>query len=355
MKKTFFILFIFCFLVTFISCSNKPKRSRKPVSTIVLIPNQKEYRINNPISVQIKTNLKNGNIEKIELFYENELITTEKSLDFTIELKTIAHLGPNSLKVIATKTDGVNNTRYKTFSVLSDINPKINDFEVIKEYNHSVDFFTEGLLMHNGFLYESTGQNGASAIHKINLNSGSILLKKDLDKKYFGEGITILNDKIYQLTYTSKKGFVYNLSDFALIDSFQINSAQGWGLTNDGEYLIMSDGTNKLTWIDPETYIPKKDLYVASNKMHQNNVNELEYIDGSIFANIWMKNYIIEIDAESGKILSTTDLSDLYGMFSSDFPIDVLNGIALNESTGNLLVTGKWWPVMFEIKLKESE
>ncbi|MBN1821110.1 MAG: glutaminyl-peptide cyclotransferase, partial [Prolixibacteraceae bacterium] len=307
----------------------------------------------NTVSVQVKTKVKNGEIEKIELFCEDELKTTKKELDFTVELKELKHLGPNSLKVVATKTDGVNNTRYKTFSVLSDITPKTKQMEVVKEYNHPVEHFTEGLLMHDGFLYESTGQNGKSGIYKMNLNSGNVIKNVPLDEKYFGEGITILNDKIYQLTYHAKKGFVYNLSDFALIDSFQFNSVQGWGLTTDGKTLIMSDGSEKLTWIDPDNYSVIKQTYVADNKTLINNVNELEYVKGKIYANVWMKNYILEIDAESGKVLSTTDLSELYGLFTPDYPIDVLNGIAFNESTGNLLVTGKWWPVIFEIKISE--
>jgi glutamine cyclotransferase len=300
MKKYFFpLILIVCFLVTFLSCSNKSKRSRKPVSTISIIPNKTNYTIADSITIQIKTKLKNGELKNIQLFYENELLITEMNLDFTYVLKGIKQLGNNSLKVTATKTDGVSNTRYKTFPVLSDFQPITNSIKVVNQYPHSTTFFTEGLLMHDGFLYESTGQNGTSGIHKVNLNTGKTIQLNMLDKKYFGEGITILDDKIFQLTYKSKKGFVYKLNDFALIDSFQINSAEGWGLTNDGSNLIMSDGSNILTWIDPNNYSIIKTVYVADNKSHIKGINELEYINGSVFANVWTKNFIIEIDPET--------------------------------------------------------
>ena len=150
-------------------------------------------------------------------------------------------------------------------------------------------------------------------------------------------------------------GFVYNLSDFALIDSFKIVSSQGWGLTNDGENLIMSDGSNRLTWLNPENYSIVKTLYVADNQSQLHQLNELEYINGSIFANLWTKFNIIEIDPETGKVLSTVDLSGLIRELNINRSnVDVLNGIAYFEETGNLLVTGKWWPKLAEIKLSNK-
>ena len=356
MKKPFFLLFLLvCLVVTILSCSNIRKKSRKPISTIILKPNKENYTIGEPLSIEVKTKLFDGKIAKIELYYGNNLITTNNKPDFEYTYNKISSLGPKTIKVVAILTDSVSNTRYKNFSVLSDMIPEMYNFEVVKEYPHSTAHFTEGLEMHDGFLYESTGQNGSSAIHKIVLKTGKTIQKKSLPKQYFGEGITILNNKIYQLTYTSKKGFVYNFSDFALVDSFHINSDQGWGMTNDGKYLIMSDGTNKLTWIDPKNYSTVKTLFVASNTQLQDNLNELEYVNGYIFANIWQQDYIVEIDPETGKIIATTDLSGLYNLFTPDERTNVLNGIAYDKSSGDLLVTGKLWPVLFEIKLKKSE
>jgi len=350
-SKLFPFIYIFCILVIFLSCSNKPKRERKPVSTITLSPNQKNYTFGEQVDIQVKTRLRDGEIEKIELYHENNLLATEKSLDFTYRLKAISKLGPNLLKVVATKTDKLENTRYKTFSALSDITPEVNQFELVNEYPHSTEYFTQGLEVNNGFLYESTGQEGTSAIHKITFQTGNVISKVNLYKQYFGEGITILGNNIYQLTYKSKKGFVYNLSDFTLTDSFRITSVEGWGLTNDGKHLIMSDGTDRLTWINPENYSVIKSLYVATDKMHIKGLNELEFVNGSIFANVWTENYIIKINPENGKVISITDLSELYSHFIAETPIDVLNGIAYIESSGNFLVTGKFWPILFEIKL----
>ncbi|NOY95952.1 MAG: glutaminyl-peptide cyclotransferase [Chlorobi bacterium] len=353
MKKPLFPIIIICIFITFLSCSNKSKRSRKPVSRISIMPAKKNYTFNNAIEIEVKTRVKNGEIHNIKLYYGNELLTTNSNLDFTYKLKNITKLGTNTLKAVATKTDGVSNYRIKNFYVLSDIQPVEKKMRVIKEYPHSTTFFTEGLLLHNGYLYEGTGQNGMSGIYKINLNNGKTILSKELDKKYFGEGITILNDKIYQLTYHSKIGFVYNLSDFSIIDSFKIASNQGWGLTNDGENLIMSDGTNKLTWISPSNYAIIKTLQVADNLSKIDYINELEYINGSVFANVWTKNYIIEIDAENGKVLSKADLSGLLTKLNVDkSKIDVMNGIAYNPVSNTFFVTGKMWDKIFEIELE---
>jgi glutaminyl-peptide cyclotransferase len=351
-KPVYFFSFLLLLLAVFASCSN---RSRKPVSSIILKPAQKDYRIGQPVIIQVQTKLPDGELKTIDLYYENECIATHTDLNFEVRLEKIKRVGPNSLKVITTKTDGVSNTRYHTFSALSDISPKEYDIEVIREYPHSREFFTQGLEMADGFLYESTGQKGFSAIYKVILSSGKVLQQKELNDQYFGEGITILNNKIYQLTYHARKGFIYRLSDFALVDSFSIPSAEGWGLTNDGENLVMSDGTHTLTWMDPETFSVVKHLYVASDTKYQSELNELEYHNGFLYANVWAKNIILKIDPENGRILATIDLSKLYSRISSDLPVDVLNGIAFLEESGNLLVTGKYWPLLFEVKPFESE
>jgi len=357
MKNNIFpIVLVFCLFVTFFSCSSKSKRSRKPVSSISVIPDQKDYKFGQAVDITVKTKLPNGEIEKVQLFYEDNLMSTEKSLEFSFKINSLNKIGTNQIKVVSTKTDGVSNSRVKNFSVLSDIEPQKYSYKIVGEYPHSTSFFTEGLILCNGFLYEGTGQNGTSSIYKTDYKTGKILQQHKLDDFYFGEGITVLNNKVYQLTYKEKTGFVYNLPDLSPVDSFKISSAEGWGLTNDGKSLIMSDGTNRLTWINPENYSVTKTLYVASNKEHINYVNELEYIDGHIFANVWMKNIIIEIDPKTGKVISETDLNGLTKKLNTNLSnIDVMNGIAYNNNKNTLLVTGKMWPKLFEIKLEKSE
>jgi len=323
------------------------------VSTISFAPDKNEFTLGNNFLINITTKLNGGELQKIEVYNGDVLLTTETAPIFSFEIKKLADIGPNTIKVVTTKKDGSNNIRYKSFSVLSDLIPANYGFDLINEYPHSIDNFTEGLLTYGGYLYEGTGQPGTSAIYKTFLKTGNAILKKDLDEKYFGEGITILKNRIFQLTYKTKIGFVYNLSDFTLIDTFQFASEEGWGLTTDGTYLIMSDGTSRLTWIDPDTYKPIKFISVADNKMLQEGLNELEFVNGSIFANVWTKNYIVEIEPSTGRIISTVDLSGLYNKVKSENQIDVLNGIAKAFEGDNLLITGKYWPKIFEIKLKK--
>jgi glutamine cyclotransferase len=342
--------------VTFISCSNKPKRSRKPVSSISIEPGARNYIYGSNVNVNVTTKLRNGEIDNIKLFYEGELIKESSELEFIAENVQLNSIGRNTLRAVATKTDSVSNTRVISVNVVSDIEPKQYTYKTVNTYPHNTDFYTQGLEIHNGFLYEGTGENGKSGLYKINLSSGNILQEHRLADKYFGEGITILNNKIYQLTYHAQKGFVYNLDDFAVVDSFQFQSEQGWGLTNDGNNLIMSNGTNQIIWLNPEDFSEVKRIQVANNRGIINNINELEYIDGTLFANVYTTNLIIEIDPETGKVLSEVNMQGILNMYQSpEEKIDYMNGIAWDAKNDRLYVTGKWWPRIFEIELIPSE
>jgi glutamine cyclotransferase len=357
MNRTFFpaVLIIFLF-VTFISCSNKPKRSRKPVSSITIEPGARNYIYGNSVAVDVKTKLRNGEIDNIKLYYEDELIKESSDLEFRAENVVLKNVGRNTFRAVAMKTDSVSNTRVISVNVVSDIEPQQFTYKTINNFPHNNSFYTQGLEFHQGFLYEGTGENGSSGLFKIDLKSGNSLQEYLLDEKYFGEGITILNDKIYQLTYRAQKGFVYNLSDFALIDSFQFKSQQGWGLTNDGKNLIMSNGSHEIIWLDPENYSEIKRIQVANNKGIINNINELEYIDGKLFANIYTTEMIIEIDPETGKVLSEINMNGILNLYQKPgAKIDYMNGIAWDAENDRLFVTGKWWPRVFEIELVPSE
>lgn len=342
--------------VVFQSCSNKPNRSRKPVSLINVQPQKKNYTFGENVSVQVKTRLKNGEIQNIRLHYKNEMIKESDQLDFTAQNIELDVLGVNSFRAVATKTDSVKNTRSNTVTVLSDIEPEKYTYKTINTFPHNTTHFTQGLEYHNGYLYEGTGENGESGIFKINLTNGNILNSYRLADKYFGEGITILDDKIYQLTYHAQKGFVYNLSDFALIDSFHYDMKQGWGLTNDGESLIMGDGTHRLYWLNPDDFSVQKTIQVANDKGLVNNLNELEYVNGTIYANVYTTDIIVQIEPETGRVLSEIYLEGILNMYHNPRnKIDYLNGIAWNAKSEHLLVTGKWWPRIFEIELISSE
>ena len=353
MKRSFFpIVLILSLLVTFFSCSNKSnKRPRKPVSTITVQPAKQNYVFGDKISVEVTTKLKDGELKSVQLLYNNELIKESAETDFKADNISLNTVGTVTLNVNAEKTDGLKNSRSKIVNVNSDVVPQQMTYEVVNNYPHLKTSYTQGLEYYKGFLYEGTGENGHSKLMKININTGEPLNSIDMDDKYFGEGITILKDKIYQLTYHAKKGFVYDINSFAVIDSFSYPSVEGWGLTNDGTNLIMSDGTNVLTWLNPNDFSVVKKLQVANNRGIMNNLNELEYVNGMIYANIYTTNIIVKIDVSNGKVLDEIDLSGLIDMYHrKEDRIDYLNGIAYDSEHNKMYVTGKLYPKLFEVK-----
>jgi glutaminyl-peptide cyclotransferase len=353
---TFSLIIVFSIFVTFFSCSNSSDRSRKPVSTIEVQPSKSSYVFGENVSVNVKTKVKDGEIETIKLYFNNQLLQESKELDFTVTSVKLNKLGSVNFTVEAVKKDGLKNSRSLAINTISDQVPVKLTYQIVNTFPHSKKHYTQGLEFYNNILYEGTGEYGTSGIFKTKLETGNIEQSKMLDINYFGEGITILNDKLYQLTYKTKKGFVYQLSDFAVIDSFQFQSAEGWGLTNDGTNLIMSDGTHVLTWLDPNNYSVVKTLQVASNEGIINNLNELEYINGTIYANVYTTDLIVQIDPETGKVLSEINLAGIVNMYKNqNDKIDYLNGIAYLEKSKRLFVTGKYWPKIFEIKLIPSK
>ncbi len=223
-------------------------------------------------------------------------------------------------------------------------------YKIINTFPHDPNAFTQGLVYEDGYLYEGTGLVGHSSIRKVDLETGKVLQIYDLPAKYFGEGITILGDKIYQLTWQNHIGFVYDKKTFKLLRDFSYDT-EGWGLTNDGKKLIMSDGSPELIFIDPNSLKVLSKLPVYYDDSLLGALNELEYINGKIFANIWQTDDIAIIDPKSGIAESIIDLKGLLKAQDIHGQVDVLNGIAYDAKKKRLFVTGKWWPKLFEIKL----
>lgn len=233
------------------------------------------------------------------------------------------------------------------------------DFTYIKAYPHDTTSFTEGFLIHDGQLYESTGATidlpqTKSLFGVVDLTTGKINVKVEIDRlKYFGEGITILNGKVYQLTYKTKIGFVFDATTFKRIREFSFSNKEGWGLTTDGTNLIMSDGTYELTYLDPITLQPIKKIKVTENGSVKENLNELEYIKGYVFANIWTTNTIVKINPEDGRIMGKLDLTPLHNDSKSLYPGSLeMNGIAYDSISNRMFVTGKMWPKIYELKIR---
>lgn len=227
---------------------------------------------------------------------------------------------------------------------------RLYTYRVINVFPHRNDAFTQGLVYEDSFLYEGTGLHGQSSLRKVELETGDILLRYNLPTRFFGEGITIFGDSIIQLTLNSFKGFIYRKEDLDSIGEFDYPYF-AWGLTHDGENLILSDGTDTLYYLDPYTFKEIKRTTVYDNDGPVTELNELEYINGKIFANVYHADYIVIIDPETGRVAGRADLSGLYDSGLRHPGQKVLNGIAYDRENGRLFVTGKNWPKLFEIEL----
>ena len=229
-------------------------------------------------------------------------------------------------------------------------------YEVINTYPHDNQAFTQGLFFFRNKMYESTGLNGRSSLRFVELKTGNVRKKIDVEAQYFAEGMTVIGDQIYQLTWLSQKGFVYDRKTMKLVKEFAY-TGEGWGLTFDGTNLILSDGTNDIRFLDPETFEVKRTIHVFANNdsvTPLRNLNELEYIEGEIFANIWLTDQIVRIDPATGNILGMIDLKNLLTP-QERASSDVLNGIAYDAKKKRLFVTGKFWPKLFEIRLVRKD
>ncbi len=238
--------------------------------------------------------------------------------------------------------------------VLSKLPPKLYTYKVINEYPHDIKSYTQGLEFYNNRLFESVGLRGKSALKEIEFKSGKVIRNLPIDDAYFAEGLTLLNEKIYQLTWQSKIGFIYDIESFELIDSFQYNkSIEGWGLCNDGNLIYKSDGTSKIWIIDPDNLKEVGHIQVTTNKSIISKINEMEWINGKIYANTYQfnKDIILIIDPETGSVEGVVDFNGLKKKVKNHPKIDVLNGIAYNKSSKTIFMTGKNWSKLFELQI----
>jgi len=226
----------------------------------------------------------------------------------------------------------------------------IYGYEVVHFWPHDPRAFTQGLVFSNGNLLESTGQEGRSSLRRVEFDEGKVIQKVDVPEPYFAEGITLLKGKIYQLTWQHHLGFVYDALTFDKIGQFNYGG-EGWGLTNDGQSLILSDGTQQIRFLDPDTFQVRKTISVVDGGRPVLEINELEYVQGEIYANIWHDDRIARIDPQSGKVIGWIDLTGLLAPGEVHDEEAVLNGIAYDEKNSRLFVTGKLWPKLFEIRL----
>ncbi len=292
---------------------------------------------------------------------DSVVVTAGKNPVLRLKGKTTGywHSGKNkvgqvTLKIQVYYNDSLQESHAASLVILSDVVPQKYTYRVISQYPHDADAYTQGLIYENGKLFESTGLEEKSSLRIVNISTGKPEKLMPLAKEFFGEGIALFKDQIYQVTYKSQVGFVYDKNTLEQIRSFDYQIREGWGLTTDGQYLVMSDGSSQLYFIEPEFFTQVDKIDVFDNKGMIPSLNELEFIRGKILANVYGESYIVVIDPGSGKVLGKLDLQALMPKGSAGDLNQVLNGIAYNSLTGHLYVTGKHWPVLYEIDLSPS-
>ncbi|MBK8807367.1 MAG: glutaminyl-peptide cyclotransferase [Bacteroidales bacterium] len=355
----YFLISILTSVFLLFSCGesqkrNEVKKEKVPYFSISFTKNPAIFSLHD--TIEFTLNLVNKEIFKgVASFYIDDEIMDEtfgNENTYSVYTNKISEVGDHILKVELPYTDTVY-TSTITFRFLSNVAPKQKSFIVKKTYPHDVNAYTQGLEFFNNQLFEGIGLNGKSEIRSVELETGKVLKSKAIDQQYFGEGITILNNKLIQLTWQSNIGFVYDLKTFEKLSSFNY-ATEGWGLCNNGVNLIMSDGSNKLYFLDTANFSVVKTLQVYDNYDKVDLLNELEWVDGYIYANVYTKNNIVKIDSKSGIVVEKIDLKGILPEKSKTEQTDVLNGIAFNKKTGKMYITGKNWPSLFEVTFVES-
>jgi len=340
MKSKFLILTLFFFVL---SCG-----SESPPPYTINIEKSSDF-LKNGDNIKISINSNKKIIENV-VFTINDV---EVDSDYTIKTK----LGENEIKA-SFNIDDKSYLLKKKIIVFSQKPPKLFTYKIIGEFDHDISSYTQGLEFDNDFLYESTGQYGYSKLKKTDFVSGKTLNNLFLDKTYFGEGLTIMKDRIFQLTWKKKIGFIYDKKSFELIKSFNYDkSVEGWGLCNDGEFIYKSDGSEKIWKLDPVTMKEISNINVVTNNKIINKINELEWFDNKIYANTYQFNKEVGliINPNTGSVEGVIDFSGLKDKVKQHDKLDVQNGIAYNKKRQTFFVTGKYWDKLFEIKIFEDQ
>lgn len=340
--RTFKLLTII-FLGAFIISCGSNSTQKKNDFTIVTNAKNNALTIGEDLNLSIK-NPKNHTIESVSYTLNGKTISEKSTLKST-------RLGEQKLEATITVDGEVQNISQK-ITILNNTAPKVYTYKIINEYPHDITSYTQGLEFYNGELYESTGQRGESKLRKVNYKTGEVLKNVDLANEYFGEGLTVLNNKVYQLTWQSGTGFVYDVDTFEKTGSFKYNnSKEGWGICNDTKTLYKSDGTEKIWTINPETLTEESYIQAYHSKGKVIGLNELEWVNGKIYANRYQKNGVAIIDPTNGAIEGVIDFSSLKKKVTQHQGLDVLNGIAYNPETKTLFITGKRWDKLFEVEI----
>lgn len=309
------------------------------------------YKNGDAVALEV-LNAQQKKIDSIAFYANDKRVASVKGNGKAGYLLKDAKFGYQNLKAVVFY-EGESEEISGRVEVVSSIEPKLLRYAIVNVFPHDTTTFTEGLEFYRDTLLESSGQNGNSYVRKIDYKTGKVYKQADLEQQYFGEGITVLDNKIYFLTYRSNVGFIYNADTFKREKTFSYDKKiEGWGMTNDGTHIYQSDGTEKIWTMDPATQKMKDFVNVYSTSGKIKSVNELEYLNGKIYGNIWQKDAIALIDPKTGAVEGILNLVDLRKQLKNPAS-EVLNGIAYNPRTKTLFVTGKNWDKLFEIKVAE--
>jgi glutaminyl-peptide cyclotransferase len=348
--KNYNFLFIILLGITLTNCGNT-KNGENSIFTFDNSNYKSHYVSNDGLSLGV-LNPKSKTIDSIVYYVNDKKIGSKNGNEkIAFNLKD-QKLGYQYLKALV-YFEGENSVATARIELVSNVTPKLLNYKIVNTYPHDIASFTEGLEFHNDTLCESTGQHGQSYFRKYDYKTGKIYKQIDLDSKYFGEGITFINGKLYQLTWQEKTGFIYDAKTLKLEKTFTYDKdIEGWGMTNDGTYIYQTDKTEKIWKMDPKTQKMIDYINVYSGESKIKAINELEWINGKIYTNVFEKDAIAVVDPNSGSVEGILNMSGLR-KFLNVKPEDVLNGIAYNPKTKTIFVTGKNWNKMFEITVSE--
>lgn len=348
--KNYNFLFIILLGITLANCGDT-KKEENSLFTFDISSFKEQYQPQEAIDLGV-LNPESKEIDSIVYYVNDMKIGSKKGLDkLNFALKN-QKLGYQNLKAVV-YFEGENAVATQRIELVSNVQPKLLKFTIVNTFPHDTTSFTEGFEFHNDTLCESTGQKGASYFRKYDYKTGKTFKQIDLDAKYFGEGITFINGKLYQLTWQEKTGFIYNAKTLKLEKTFIFEKdIEGWGMTNDGKYIYQTDGTEKIWKMDPSNQKMIDYINVYSGDSKIKSINELEWINGKIYTNVWQKDAIAIVNPANGAVEGILDMSGLR-KFVKNKTAEVLNGIAYNPKTKTIFVTGKNWDKMFEITVSE--
>ncbi|WP_421764385.1 glutaminyl-peptide cyclotransferase [Ekhidna sp.] len=341
--------YVICAFLLIAACSDNKETTKKPSSprikkySSVESPSQNQvYNRGADISISVATS-EEFPIDSIQVTVGDQTnVFTSSTFDVNLPTRKV---GSWRIQLKAFSGDK-SETHYRKVIILPENEPEQLTYTIENTFPHNTDDYTQGLLIKDGILYESTGQRGESAFKKKNLTTGEVIHAVNLPSNFFGEGLALLNDEFYQLTWTSGKGFVYN-ANMEQIRTFNYQ-VEGWGLTTIEDQLILTDETEKIYFMEPQSFTIQRELEVYDNNGKVDALNELEAIDGLIYANVYQEDIIVVVDPDTGEVLKKIDLSGLLTPEEAA-RADVLNGIAYDDATKRIYVTGKWWPKLFEV------